>query len=942
MLEGFHEVAGRLRHRAASRWMALDPVDRAQLGAVLLIVATVYTFHYLVFTWPQPFFIEDSAISFSYARNLVDGEGLVPYPGGERVEGYSNASWTFLLAGAYAVGLSPFFASKIFGWLFGAAALGYAWAIARRALPEEKGWYAVLAPLLLAFSTQFVLWCSSGLENSLFCVLLAAGTWRLAKEIQDGVVAPWSALAFVGLTMTRPDGVAYAAIALFTRLLATVVRRQWLGGLAWIVAAAVPWGAYNAWRYQYFAWWWPNTYYAKEKAFKPFVWTTNGWKQFREYAWTYGIVWTTPLVVLGVAGWRGWRRWISILLVAFLAVFLLWDGRTGVPPALTNELTGWLSKNWSDARVWYLLFGSVLLGALTFGRPGWEVRGMLWASFCTGVFFSVWSQGDWMKGYRWFSLTSVPLFTLMAVGIGTLLPMLPAAGRTIRGTVPVGVVYAAVLVGAIGAPNVVGSSTFVEKPETGVRDVRKRVNYMSWVQRRLGIEHVTLLDVDMGAHMWYSGWDIVDIAGLIDVPISRHKWQRSFTEDYIFEERKPDFAHVHGSWANTSKIPKVDRWAEEYVEVPGYPSGGRSLHVGNHVRKEHLAGTRYRGPEGRSVPFTGSITLEGWDLPAPEVAPGGELYVDTTWRAGFRDGGFRVLAFLADDAGHLHTAEVAPGYDWYRPERWQPQDYVYGRWSVAIPRTLPAGTYDFGFVLIDEKTGEVLPPSAAGGVESAPGEAAVPVETQPVPLFMVGEWRVPDAVTIVGPDDALAAAEHDHDDALTRARAGDCHGAREAWRNAKRHVARSTRWMEERQPGVDDAVVACLVRMAQQEPDPYRQVEILAEARTIDHRHEAIVATAETLANRLEGVGDARAADSDWEGAYRAYLGALKVDPQRSWVRRRTEEVRDKKLGISGKEPEPARKSPIKRATVTRGSGDGVEPPEEVRPRPTPAPVEAP
>ena len=45
---------------------------------------------------------------------------------------------------------------------------------------------------------------------------------------------------------------------------------------------------------------------------------------------------------------------------------------------------------------------------------------------------------------------------------------------------------------------------------------------MSWVQRRLDVDHVTLLDVDMGAHMYFSGWDIVDIAGLVDVPMARH------------------------------------------------------------------------------------------------------------------------------------------------------------------------------------------------------------------------------------------------------------------------------------------------------------------------------------------------------------------------------------------------------------------------------------
>ena len=42
---------------------------------------------------------DDAFISFRYARNLLDGHGLVWNPG-ERVEGYTNFLWTILLAGA--------------------------------------------------------------------------------------------------------------------------------------------------------------------------------------------------------------------------------------------------------------------------------------------------------------------------------------------------------------------------------------------------------------------------------------------------------------------------------------------------------------------------------------------------------------------------------------------------------------------------------------------------------------------------------------------------------------------------------------------------------------------------------------------------------------------------------------------------------------------------
>ena len=79
----------------------------------------------------------------------------------------------------------------------------------------------------------------------------------------------------------------------------------------------------------------------------------------------------------------------------------------------------------------------------------------------------------------------------------------------------------AALVGCTAA-EVNVSYDFSRSPETSVNDVHRRVRYMTFVQNRLDLDHVTLLDVDMGAHVYFSGWDIVDIAGLVDVPIARH------------------------------------------------------------------------------------------------------------------------------------------------------------------------------------------------------------------------------------------------------------------------------------------------------------------------------------------------------------------------------------------------------------------------------------
>ena len=91
--------------------------------------------------------------------------------------------------------------------------LPIAFDLVRRLRPGRSDDVALVAPLLLALSPQFVIWNASGLENSLFCVLLAGGIWRLERELAGDARGCWSALLFVALAMTRPEGVAYGIFA---------------------------------------------------------------------------------------------------------------------------------------------------------------------------------------------------------------------------------------------------------------------------------------------------------------------------------------------------------------------------------------------------------------------------------------------------------------------------------------------------------------------------------------------------------------------------------------------------------------------------------------------------------------------------------------------------------------------------------------------------------
>ena len=173
------------------------------LGGALFLV------HYILYA---PWYVEDAAISFAFARHLAEGHGFVAYPGGETVEGFSNPSWTILLALLHALGVQPFIAAKLLGAGLGLGALVGATLWARSIIDVPSRRFAALVPFLLAVQPGFVMWCAAGLENALLSALVVAGMLRSMREMRDEGLLPLSALAWLGVALTRPEGIAYAGL----------------------------------------------------------------------------------------------------------------------------------------------------------------------------------------------------------------------------------------------------------------------------------------------------------------------------------------------------------------------------------------------------------------------------------------------------------------------------------------------------------------------------------------------------------------------------------------------------------------------------------------------------------------------------------------------------------------------------------------------------------
>lgn len=205
--------------------------------------------------------VDDAFMSFRYARNLVEGHGLVFNPG-ERVEGYTNFLWVIIAAGAIAVGADPVSFARLAGL---AATVAMVVCVHRAGLRlTSSRLLAACGSLLVVLSPAVAVWTTGGLETPLFACLLTWATWLIAEGADEGRLPIASALLVGAATLTRPEGflvaVSLAGATCLPALRPAYTARRRLTWTAVVLAIVVP---FFIWRTVYYGDLLPNTFHAK-------------------------------------------------------------------------------------------------------------------------------------------------------------------------------------------------------------------------------------------------------------------------------------------------------------------------------------------------------------------------------------------------------------------------------------------------------------------------------------------------------------------------------------------------------------------------------------------------------------------------------------------------------------------------------------------------------
>mgnify|MGYP001084517295 CR=1 FL=1 len=447
--------------------------------------------------------VDDAYISFRYAQNFALGHGLV-FNIGERVEGYTNFLWTMLLALFILVGVEPGPLAMALGGLF---ALGTMVLIYGKF--AQKPLVLGLSLLLLAADGSFALWSVGGMETAIFTFLLLSGIFAYLQEGEDERLALLSGLLFALAALTRPEGVLVFVVTLLHRAFHRLFVERRL--LAWpdllrVFSFLGLYGPYFLWRYNYYGYLLPNTFYAKV--------TTEG---------------VSAQVARGFAHLR-----------TFLRVHLGWLLMLLILVPLLKRKVGFA---WS-----YLVFVvSVYLSYIVYVRGDWSV----------GRFFVP-------------ILPALYLLVAMGVGEAymSLQTRLRGRGREgyfrgVGGLLVLGGVLTLFNFSSLGGEHELFIRRFQAKEAT-----RARVTLGRWLREHLPLD--TFIAVDAAGQIpYYSEMRTLDMFGVNDEHTAHMKVEtmgqgtpghEKFDFDYIMW-RRPDLIIVYGNFLDGSPVyERADDW----------------------------------------------------------------------------------------------------------------------------------------------------------------------------------------------------------------------------------------------------------------------------------------------------------------------------------------------------------------------------------------------
>lgn len=432
--------------------------------------------------------IDDAYIFCRYAVNIAAGRGPV-FNAGEPVEGYTSPLHLALISAGSVAGLD---APRVARWLsmMAAAAVLLVLCLVSSTKTPAVG---PAAALLTAAAAPYSLWASTGMETTVFTLVVLGGVLGFEHTVaargygNTSLWIPYATWALISLApLARPEGVLLTLIAIAHEIARGRTLRRPLPLLP--ALSLFPLVASVAFRVWYYHAWLPNTFYAK----------------------------------VGSGGWPLLRRGMEYLLNASVPV---------LPLVVVAAL---YTLKWTTT-------------------PGLSFRGWLMAAFVAGI---IAEGGDEFAMGRFI----VPLIPLVALSAAEGLTS-PHWSKGVRPLLT-GSVVGLELLWSLWAPGILCT-----QPTATLAHFREEVMLArTWdrmgseMAAQLGPRHVVALS-NAGAIPYRTGWQIVDMGGLLDSHIAHlpvkvggaNAGGEKHDAEYVLG-RQPDLIMIH-TWLWSRAVP---------------------------------------------------------------------------------------------------------------------------------------------------------------------------------------------------------------------------------------------------------------------------------------------------------------------------------------------------------------------------------------------------
>jgi arabinofuranosyltransferase len=234
----------------------------------ICMLAYFAIFNFLRNSYLYTTILDDAYIFFRYAENIVNGYGFVWNIGEAPVEGYTSFLYLFTLIIAKFLAIDLELFAILFGTITSAFTLYFAYLIYDHLYPNDqiKTSANIITIIILALSPAFTYWSGAGMETSFYSMFLMKTIYyflKLPDSVKNNLL---KGILFGLLCVLRFEAVLFFLAALYYLVKeGTSFYRIKIGrnAILFVIGFTLIFGTYFIWRWVYFGYFFPNTFYAK-------------------------------------------------------------------------------------------------------------------------------------------------------------------------------------------------------------------------------------------------------------------------------------------------------------------------------------------------------------------------------------------------------------------------------------------------------------------------------------------------------------------------------------------------------------------------------------------------------------------------------------------------------------------------------------------------------